>query len=204
MRPRDLLIQCRLHKTKKHTFEQALAFYRRAAFYKAAALRVNLNINGCSIVAPRLVRHGLRALASSTLSSLTVCPCHTYISAWWSDCSNKQQLAVIKSGPSPGQTRARGNRASSLSLDRPPGQRGILGGGLRGRVPGRSPPCWRVSCQHAHVDIAKECKNRGLLPRRLRSACVLCVCSKTCATCIRSKSSQSCSSCRRCRWHMHT
>ena len=113
---------------------------------------------------------------------------------------NFEHWQSSSSGPSPSQTR--GNRASSL--DRPPGQRGILGGGLRGRVPGRSPPCWRVSCQHAHVDIAKECKNRGLLPRRLRSACVLCVCSKTCATCIRSKSSQSCSSCRRCRWHMHT
>ena len=68
-----------------------LARYRRAAsrFYndlkskvglaatKTTALRVNLNIKVCIIVAPRLVRHGLRALDSPTLSSLTVCPCHT-------------------------------------------------------------------------------------------------------------------------------
>ena len=31
-----------------------------------------------------LLRSKVFALASPTLSSLTVCPCHTYISAWWS------------------------------------------------------------------------------------------------------------------------
>ena len=80
---------------------RAKLVWLRLTAVKAAALRVNLNINGCSIVAPpaRPSRSSCACLTDSLLSH--ICPCHTYIIAWWSDSSTQARLVASPSSPPP-------------------------------------------------------------------------------------------------------
>eukprot|EP00802_Teleaulax_amphioxeia_P035317 Tamp_43385.p1 GENE.Tamp_43385~~Tamp_43385.p1 ORF type:complete len:117 (-),score=5.69 Tamp_43385:36-386(-) len=98
--------------------------YRRAAFYnglkskvglsaaKAAALRINLNIDGCGGVAPLSTR--LRALPSSSPpSSNTTCPCPSRCSAWWSDSYAEAAASGSTRPPPPPRARTAFQRSCS-------------------------------------------------------------------------------------------
>ena len=80
-----LMLTRKVSRSQTHFALQAIVEHREAVAKRIAVLL-------CCHSEVGEVRRGLPV----TLSSLTVCPCHTYISAWWSDSSTQ---AAARSTP---------------------------------------------------------------------------------------------------------